>query len=357
MVNGAHGQDALERAVRYLERNVQLRETLGIGPFATLNPQFLGQGEHNQNFWFSNPDTGQKFVLRINILPQPFHANQVAYEAAALRAVEASGCTPRVLYVDDSRELISDSVLVESFCEGRELDFDHLQPGDLQCAARIMAEIHAVPVAEDCPLFQPADGLRSLYEECVERYRVYFESAYEDARITRWTEQFLKAAAEVLDTPCSEADRNHIVNTETLPSHFLLPKELGIGLQESGHPGYFVDWERPIIGEVAQDLAFFTTPSVTFWDSDFLFPAEDVDGFLEEYWRAVDGRFSPGSFYERFRAWRMMSALRATTWCCKALIRYNSDDFQLKNQRTVEKLPIYLSDEFMEMQAKTCFGL
>lgn len=352
MANDVLGQDALERAARYLEQNSQLREALGIGPFAKLNPQFLGQGEHNQNFWFSNPDNGQKFVLRINILPQPFHENQVAYEMAALRAVESSGCTPKPLYMDGSREFISDAALVESFCEGRELDFDHLQPGDLQRAAQIMAEIHAVPVAADCPLYRPKDGLRNLYEECVERFRVYYESAYEDARITRWTEQFLKVAAAVLDTPCSDEDRSHIVNTETLPSHFLLLDDAA-----GGCPGYFVDWERPIIGEVAQDLAFFTTPSVTFWDSDFLFPVEDVDDFLETYWHAVDGRFLPGSFYERFRAWRMMSALRAATWCCKALIRYNSDDFQLKNQRTVEKLPIYLSDEFMEMQAKTCFGL
>ena len=118
-----------------------------------------------------------------------------------------------------------------------------------------------------------------------------------------------------------------------------------------------MDWERPILGEVAQDLAYFVAPTTTFWDSEFLFTADQADGVVEEYWRAVDGRFPRGGFGARFRAFRMMTALRSTTWFCKALPVYLGRAEGHMTERTRRKFPAYLSDEFMEMLARDCFGL
>lgn len=396
----------LATAATYLRNNVALRRALGVADGEELVPHFLGTGEHNRNFRLSSASTGESYVLRINVAPQPFHKNQVAYEFAALQALAPSGRAPQPLYLDDSATAPGKGALVISFCEGKELNFDALQPGDLARATQLMADVHAVPVPADTPLHHPHDPLRSLFDECLQRFELYRASAFEDARITHWAERFIAAARPLVDAPAPEADRTHIVNTETLPSHFLIPEQ-GVQpqlQQRYDEPGFFIDWERPIIGEVAQDVAYFVSPTTTFWDSETLFPASEVECFVEMYWRAVDGRFERGSFNERFRAWRMMTALRSVTWCCKALITYGSalgaahqpnslaldaarhsstppdaarrpnnaasarptttpardtprEDAAYTTQKTMEKLPVYLSDDFMEMLASECFDL
>ena len=332
----------MDETRKYLRGNAALRVAVQAGDGDVLEPHLLGAGEHNLNYWFEA--AGRKFVLRVNVAVQPFHDNQVAYEFAALQALAPSGCAPKPVYLDDSPSAPGKGTIVESFCEGRMLDFDNLQPGDVECAVRLMADVHAVPVDADCPLHRPRDPLRDLFEECLARFEVYRTSAFEDPRITKWAERFIREAERALDTSRRASDCARIVNTEPLPSHFLI----------DGGGGAFVDWERPIIGEVAQDVAYFTSPTTTFWDSDFLFPVSQVDALVEDYWRAVDGRFERGSFDDRFRAWRMMTALRSTTWCCRALVHYSQPDVH-KTQRTIEKLPVYLSDDFMHLVAEQCF--
>ena len=355
---------ALEQAEYYICNNAELLAALDIreGVLPKLKP--LGMGEHNQNYWFAHPATGEKFVLRVNVAAQPFHDDQVAYEFAALEALAKSGRVPRPAYLDNSSAALGKGVLVESFCEGDMLDFDHLRPGDLRCAAQIMADVHAADVPCGCSLHKPVDPLRGLMEECVERFEFYRRSAFEDARITVWTSRFLEASQRALETAPPPRDCAHIVNTETLPSHFLIPEvsalQAAANDATSGvfceKPGYFVDWERPIVGEVAQDVAYFVSPTTTFWDSEYLFPTSGIDSFVEDYWRAVDGRFERDGFDERFQPWLMMTALRSTTWCCRALVTYNDPSVH-KTEKTAQKLPVYLSDDFMEMLADEIFHL
>lgn len=375
-----HGESELREAAEYLRDNVALRRALGVADGDLLKPRFLGAGEHNRNFRFRHSAGGREYVLRVNVAPQPFHRNQVAYEHAALEALAPCGRTPQPLYLDCSPTALGKGVLVISFCEGDQLDFDALRPGDLRCAAQLMADVHAVEVSQECALHRPLDPLRTLFEECLQRFAAYRASAFEDARITKWAETFIAAARPLLDAPCPASDRSHIVNTETLPSHFLIPEAAAREAAAApdgaragrfcAAPGSFVDWERPLVGEVAQDVAYFVAPTTTFWDSDVLFPSAEVEDFVEAYWRAVDGRFERGNFDERFRAYRMMTALRSVTWCCKALIAYSGADATTPTgsstggatapyttAKTARKLPVYLSDDFMEMLAAECFGL
>lgn len=356
---------SLRQASDYLQRNAALRRAVGASAGAKLEPHVLGVGEHNLNYWFTVPETGLKYVLRINVASQPFHEDQVAYEFSALKALVDSRCAPLPVYLDNTLDTLEKGVLVISFCEGSVLDFDRLRPGDLRCAAQLMADIHSVRVQDDCKVFRPADPLRELFDECRQRFEVYRSSAFEERRLTRWIEAFMAAAEPMTHTECLEGDCSHIVNTETLPSHFLIPEQSARCAAEAQgsrgrfceNPGSFVDWERPIIGEVAQDVAYFVSPTTTYWDSEYLFPADAVDAFLNDYWRAVDGRFEQGNFEQRFKAFRMMTALRSATWCCRALIQYGAGGARHTTEKTARKLPIYLSDDFMHMVSKECFGL
>lgn len=353
-----------ETAAAYLRTNIELRAALGIDENALLEPKPLGRGEHNNNYVFGDPSTGRKYVLRVNVLSQPFHENQVRYEYDALRSLEQSGRTPKALYVDDSKRLLDYGALVISFCEGEMLDFDSLRPGDLQCAAQLMADIHAVRVSDACPLHRPQDPLRELFDECLGRFEYYLSSGFEEQRITRWMQRYIDAARPALEVPCAREDTLHIINTETLASHFLILKasaqeatrnaDKGTG-RFCDSPGFFVDWERPIIGEPAQDLAFFVAPTTTYWDSEFMFPRQNIEAFLDDYWRAVDGRFATGAFEERFWAYLKVSVLRSAMWCCKALARYGAGGSGPTTQKTKSKLPIFLSDEFNERIFEECF--
>lgn len=352
----AEGMQLLDRASDYLNGNNELRRALGIDGGAVLLPRPLGAGEHNLNYRFENPDDGRAFVLRVNVTKQPFHIDQVGYEYAALSVLSPSGRAPKPLYIDRSAAALGEGVLVVSFCEGDELDFDNLRPGDLRCAAQLMADVHAASVPEDTILRKPADPLADLHAECVQRYEVYRSSGCEDARVSKWVERYFKMARRALDTRANPADCRHIVNTETLPSHFLIPERSARAAAANGRstglfcddPGSFIDWERPLIGEVAQDIAYFVAPTTTFWDSGYLFPSEDVDAFVEDYWRAVDGRFVRGGFDERFRAYLLMTALRSITWCCRALALERCVPKVHMTEKAKRKLPIYLSDDFNE---------
>lgn len=353
----------LRMAADYLATSADMREALDIPAEAPLEPHLLGMGEHNINFWFASPD-GSRYVLRVNVVTQPFHKNQILYEFGALQAAEPSGCTPLPLFIDYSAAAPGKGVLVESFCEGRQLDFDDLRPGDVTCAIQMMADVHAVKVPADAPLFRPKDPLGIMFAECEQRFADYLASGCEEPRITRWTERFIDAARSMLSRIAPPADCTHIINTETLPSHFLIPAaaaERAADPPATGRlvcgPGHLVDWERPVLGEVAQDVAYFVSPTTTFWDSDFLFPAKDIPGVIDRYWQAVDGRFPRADFDERFRAWRMMTALKSTTWCIQAIKRYSQDTGVHTTQKTADKLPTYLSDGFMELIAKECFCL
>ena len=381
-----------EEIARYLRDNTALCAALGLSADACLKVEPLGKGEHNENYVFCEEGAPQRFVLRVNRVAQPFHMKQVSYEYAALRALEQSGCTPRPLYCDASAAAPGNGVLVESFCFGSELDFNNLKPGDLQKVAHLMASVHAVPANESCGLYRPDDPLKQLFNECVDRFSVYRGTALENARFTQWIERFFAETQKKIDASPDPDDDRHIINTETLPSHFLLLHDGGEGkgaaaasrcvvkspaaatLPASGADsgtsagtaagaasaasssiGTFVDWERPILGEVAQDLAFFVAPSTTFWDSAYLFPHKDIQPFLDEYWRAVDGRFGKGAFEARFDAYLAVSVLRSQTWFCKNAARYAQGAGAHTVQRTFDKWDIYTSDEFNEMLLRECF--
>ena len=345
----------LEQARRYLAENTRLRSELGVAAGEELACEPLGAGEHNDNYVFCVPGAASRCVLRVCAAPQPFHADQVAYEEAALRALAPSGRTPRVLYRDSSPSAPGFGVLVISFCAGQMLDFDALRPGDLRCAAKILADVHAVRVEGDCPLHRPADPLRELFGECMKRYEAYLRSGFADARISSRAERLVERARALADAAPAPAAPARIVNTEPLASHFLIPRESAAAAAAAGpsspfrgDPGSFIDWERPVLGEPAQDLAYFTALTTTFWDSSRLFSAREEADFIEAYWREADGRVERDGFDERYPAWRALTLLRSTTWCCRAWGQCGGEPARHPSEKAREKLSAYLSDAFFE---------
>ena len=335
-------------AGEYLRINRALTEALGIAAsdVATLVAEPLGSGEHNANFVFARPADGRRFVLRVNYSSQMGLQDQIGYEYEALRLLEPSGCTPKALYVDRSKDFYGHGVLVIEHCPGRHLDFT--APGHVEQAARMMADVHSVRAGDDCPLVRPADPLRAQFEECVGHAACYRASNLQSSMVNRYLDRMLARACDMLDIPLDAADSCHILNTEAVPSHFLIP--------DDGSRGHFLDWEKPILGEVAQDVAYFLSPTTTIWDTDFIFDMDQRAAFLDTYWEAVDGRFGKGGFERRFEAYVVMNCLRGITWSARAWVEYHDPARPLKNAKTFELLKTYLSEEYLEMVCQRHFG-
>lgn len=335
----------IQVATCYVRGNTELKEALGIPEADEIELHPLGQGEHNANFWFSHPVTRSKLVLRINYVSQLGLKDQIGYEYHALMTLLPSGRVPRPLFLDGSCTRIGHGVLVMEFCEGRHLDYQ--DQAALEEAARILADIHSVRVGESCRLQRPADPLRQQYEECERLFETYRHSPFEEARVTRVVESLFGGALPFLSAPMGDGDRSHVINTEAVSAHFLIP--------EGGGAGRMVDWEKPLIGEVAQDIAYFLSPTTTIWDTEFMFDAGQRDRFVRSYWRAVDGRFPEGRFERRFKAYGMTNCLRGITWSCAAWVEYHDPDRPLKNAKTFKKLETYLSDWFLDRVKRDYF--
>lgn len=362
----------IELANHYLNNCADLRESLGIPAGIPLEARPLGQGEHNANFTFANPQTNKLMVLRINYASQLGLEKQSSYEFAALRALQPSGRVPRGLFLDDSKAIIDNGVMVMEHVAGEWLDFERKE--DLVAAAHMLADVHAVQPDEQCGLLRANDPLRDQFENCQRMFANYKGSAFEDAMVVGYVERFFDRAETVLNTStCSQTDCMHILNTEAVNSHFLIPRENDRGddgaapsncasdtgstsLAGSASPaGWLIDWEKPIIGEVAQDIAYFLSPTTTIWDTDFIFSETDRNEFVRNYWSAVDGRFAPGNFEERFHAYVMMNCLVGITWSCNALVEYHDPARPLKNEKTLHKLGTYLSEDFLKLCERICY--
>lgn len=341
----APSSEPLREALRFVEGNDELARALGVDGPGELVAHPLAQGEHNANFVLEARD-GRRFVLRVNYASQLGLSDQIGYEFAALRALACSGRTPEPLFVDGTCRRIGRGVLVESFVEGAWVDLG--DAAQVREAARALADVHSVAASPDCALLRAEDPLRSQLEGCRALFDGYRESDLAEGRVVREVDELLARAQRAVDAiPMpSSSECSHILNTEAVPSHFLID---GTGRAS------IVDWEKPVVGEVAQDLAYFLSPTTTIWDTDVIFGASERAQFLKAYWDAVGDRFPRGSFDGRFGAYRMVNALVGVTWSCNAWVAYHEPARPLKNEKTLKLLPTYFSEEFLDLIRRDCF--
>lgn len=291
--------------------------------------EILGQGEYNKNYTFIDPENGEKRVLRVNTGSQMHLDNQIEYEFQALKLLESSGRTPKVYEVDNTK-----GMLVMEFLEGRPLVYET----DMNYAAECLADIHSVAVPEDCHLICPEDPFEAMLTECKEMAAVYLEwkDASEDVKIR--IKRLISKAGKIV--PGEKVCGKHIINTELNSGNFLIGGE--------GKGNYLIDWEKPILGEVEQDLAHFLAPTTTFWKTDTILSAEEMEDFLYRYERAVDGRFDLNGMRERFSAYLILTCLRGITWCAMAYVEYSNPDRPIRNEFTFQKIKAYLEPGFLD---------
>ena len=302
---------------------------LGIPAGTELQFDLLGQGEYNLNYVFSHPVTGQKLVLRINRGSQMHLENQIHYEFSALQALAPSGRTPVPLLCCPEH-----SLLVMQWLPGIALDYTT----DMDIAAEILADIHSVPVPEDCRLIRPGAPARAIYEECLAMVQHYYDWDQADPQVT----DLLKTLVEEIGKlPLEEPSGAPVcmVNTELNSGNFLICED---------GAGYLVDWEKPLLSEPAQDLGHFLAPTTTFWKTDVILNPEEVKDFTRKYISAVGDRVDTSTLSRRLPLYFTVTCLRGVTWCAMAYREYCQPGRALRNEDTFRKLKAYLTPAFLQ---------
>lgn len=330
----------LEELQHYVNSQAALRNAVGAPQNTPIVLEPFAQGEYNANYAFSVTREGQtrNFLFRVNLGSQMHLDNQIEYEFEALRILAPSGRVPAALFVDGSCSQLPFGVGVEELLPGRPLRYEE----DLDEAAHIFADIHAVEVPNNCTLLRPAHPVAAIVEECAQMFAKYRAWSQADSALIARIDALFKRAEEIAqqDRSMAAPTRVHVVNTEVNSSNFLI---------NPGATSYLIDWEKPVLGEVEQDLAHFLVPTTTYWKTDTRFTRSDVEGFVEKYVRAVNGRFPVSNMQQRLESYLIVTCLRGLTWCAMAYTEYVGGGRAAENASTFAKIKEYLQDDFLTL--------
>ncbi len=322
-----------ERLQAYVQSENFLKQ-LELPRHTKLELSLLGQGEYNQNYWFTHPVSGKKLVLRINRGSQMHLEDQIGYEFSALKALEASGRTPKAFFCDNSRNILEQGALVMEWLPGRTLNYRT----DLQKAAEIFADIHSCPVPAGHRLLAPSAPAKAIYEECLDMVQHYFDWEQADPVIGKLLEALIREIGALpLEAP--SAAPKCMVNTEVNSGNFLINEE---------GTSYLIDWEKPLLSEAAQDLGHFLVPTTTFWKTDVILMAQEIRDFVKLYEKAIAGRMDTSALKERLPLFFTVTCLRGVTWCAMALREYSQPGREISNADTFRKIKDYINVDFLE---------
>ena len=307
---------------------------LGIQPGEGVAFELLGFGEYNINYWFLNPSTGDKLVLRIPMGSQLHLSDQARYEFEALRLLAPSGRTPKPLYIDDMQTMPPYGFLVTDFLPGRALRYE----SDFGEAAGCLADIHNLDVSKKNHLFMPKSPLRAILDECHAMFRHYLDCDMAAPEIKSLITSMLARGNSIVETTNDTCVRC-LVNTELNSANFLVNDD---------DITYLVDWEKPLYSCPSQDLGHFLAPTTTFWRTDTILTENELQSFMKLYCSNSSRYSDPHALWADTLPFISLNCLRGVTWCAMAWVEYQSPGRVLKDAFTFEKIKHYITPEFLE---------
>lgn len=299
----------------------------------SFDVEFLAQGEYNINFTIKDEKT--KYVFRVNTGSQLELTNQIIYEYNAIKTLEISGVTPKVYFVDDTKEFFDYGILIMEFLEGRPLEYDK----DLEKAAKIFAKIHSIDISTINNDFIVEENICS--DRILEGKRLlkdYLKSPIVNKELKdffykflEWTEKNKSREKYFIK------NKWHVINNTEVNSHNFI-----IGDKNS----YLIDWEKPVISDPCQDTTQFLAPTTTLWKANYILSKEERYNFFKTYMKSLAG--GDKNIRERVHLYNPYLILRALSWCAYAWLEYQRPDKDIKNMDTFRKIEQYLDIDFMK---------
>ena len=337
------------------------REALDLPSEVTEEYAFLARGEYNENFVFSHPKSGKRYVLRVNHGSQMQLKKQISYEAHALSLLEKSGRVPKVYYVEEKGDK---GILLMDFLEGRALCYET----DLPVAGQILADIHSTEYEREkdlgeLRLLSPENPLHAMLSECASLLRSYELSPFMEEEIYNRTHTLWKRGVELERKYAKTLSLKDfcIINTELNSGNFLIQSEekkdkLAASNGQSKEnckdingkdvSSYLIDWEKPLYAHFAQDLGHFLAPTTSFWKTDCILHEKDKALFFHAYKEALEGRRDFTGIEEQTELFILFNCIRGLSWCTYAYAEYQKGR-DIQNEDSFRKIKAYLTDPFL----------
>lgn len=329
----------IELLKKYSQKK-EFRDALNIVGNEELTFTLLAQGEYNMNYLFIHPVSGKKLLLRVNTGSQMHLEHQIEYEYQALKELEKSGRTPKVYYVDGTKEELPYGILVMEYLPGVVMDYEK----DLYKGAEILADIHATQVSKESGLIHSANPCQEILDECNQMFKTYEESELADQNKRMQIRRMLDMCQEKLSAMGEMMGKYDgyrcCINTELNSTNFLINTE---------GTSYLIDWEKPLFGDPGQDLGHFLAPTTTFWKTDVILTEEETTDFLNYYIKCVENRFDTSGLEKRVETFIPVTCMRGLTWCAMAWVEYQEPGRTIRNESTWKKLNAYLEQSFIDM--------
>lgn len=299
----------------------------------SFNVDFLAQGEYNINFTID--DGNIKYVFRVNTGSQLELNNQIRYEYNAIKSLEISGVTPRVYYVDDTKEFFDYGILIMEFLKGRPLEYN----SDMGKAGKIFGKIHSIDIGDiDNDLIIEDNICSDRILEGERLLKDYLKSPIVDKKLKSFFYKFLEWSEQNKDREKYFVEnRWHVINNTEVNSHNFI-----IGNKKS----YLIDWEKPVISDPCQDITQFLAPTTTLWKANYMLSKEEKDNFFKTYIENLE--CGDKNIRDRVNLYNPYLYLRALSWCAYAWLEYQNPNKDIRNMDTFKKIEEYLDINFME---------
>lgn len=324
------------------------REALHLPMEVIEEYEFLARGEYNENFVFTHPKSGKRYVLRVNHGSQMHLKKQISYEAHALSLLEKSGRVPKVYYVEEKGDK---GILLMDFLEGRALRYET----DLAFAGQILADIHCTRYEREkdqgeLRLLSPENPLYAMLSESASLLRSYALSPFLEEEIYNRVHTLWRKGADLEKKYAKTLFVKDfcIINTELNSGNFLIQDEEKNFEEkpETDISSHLIDWEKPLYAHFAQDLGHFLAPTTSFWKTDCILYEKDRDLFFHAYKEALAGRRNFSGIEEKTELFILFNCIRGLSWCAYAYAEYQKGR-DIQNEDTFCKIKEYLTDPFL----------
>lgn len=324
------------------------REALHLPMEVIEEYEFLARGEYNENFVFTHPKSGKRYVLRVNHGSQMHLKKQISYEAHALSLLEKSGRVPKVYYVEEKGDK---GILLMDFLEGRALRYET----DLAFAGQILADIHCTRYEREkdqgeLRLLSPENPLYAMLSESASLLRSYALSPFLEEEIYKRVHTLWRKGADLEKKYAKTLFVKDfcIINTELNSGNFLIQDEEKNFEEkpETDISSHLIDWEKPLYAHFAQDLGHFLAPTTSFWKTDCILYEKDRDLFFHAYKEALAGRRNFSGIEEKTELFILFNCIRGLSWCAYAYAEYQKGR-DIQNEDTFCKIKEYLTDPFL----------
>ena len=324
------------------------REALDLPMEVSEEYAFLARGEYNENFVFTHPESGKRYVLRVNHGSQMHLKKQISYEAHALSLLEKSGRVPKVYYVEEKGDK---GILLMDFLEGRALRYET----DLAFAGQILADIHCTKYEREkdqgeLRLLSPENPLYAMLSESASLLRSYALSPFMEEEIYNRVHTLWRKGADLEKKYAKTLFVKDfcIINTELNSGNFLIQDEEKNFEEkpETDISSHLIDWEKPLYAHFAQDLGHFLAPTTSFWKTDSILDERDRALFFQAYKEALAGRRDFSGIEEQTELFILFNCIRGLSWCAYAYSEYQKGR-DIQNEDTFRKIKAYLTDPFL----------